>query len=251
MQPKSEQVRQFYDAAAGMMHELSFLNYGFAASEAQPDGEGSSERYCLALYAHLLGDAQLAGRDVLEVSCGRGGGAAFVMGRYRPGSLVGIDLSEGNIDAARRREAGVHNLRFRVGNAQALPFADGSFDAVVNVEAAHLYDDPARFLAEVARVLRPEGTFFYTDLFWSSSDPLAMLLAAGLKVTHSEDITAAVLRALELDCPRREQLIATHVPEPLRGDFRDWSGVKGHRAYNRFVAREWVYRLFRAAKAPA
>ena len=49
------------------------------------------------------------------------------------------------------------------GNAESLPFADESFDAVINVEASHGYPDFPRFLAEVARVLRPGGHFLYAD----------------------------------------------------------------------------------------
>ena len=47
------------------------------------------------------------------------------------------------------------------GDAQDLPFPDESFDAVINVEASHIYPNFERFLGEVARVLRPGGHFLY------------------------------------------------------------------------------------------
>ena len=50
------------------------------------------------------------------------------------------------------------------GNAEKLPFADQSFDAVINVEASHCYPRFPRFLDEVARVLRPGGHFLYADV---------------------------------------------------------------------------------------
>ena len=50
------------------------------------------------------------------------------------------------------------------GNAEKLPFADQSFDAVINVEASHCYPRFPQFLDEVARVLRPGGHFLYTDV---------------------------------------------------------------------------------------
>ena len=244
---KSEKTRQFYDAAAAIIRDLSFMNYGYAPLATPLGDSAGPERYCLELYAHLVGDAELRSRQVLEISCGRGGGASFVMTRYEPRSLVGIDLSERNIDSAARRFAGVNGLSFLVGKAERLPFASSSFDAVINVEASHLYDDPARFFFEVRRVLRSGGVFFYADLFWSTSDPLQLITDAGLSVTSNEDITANVLQSLDLDCARREQLITAAVPEHLQRDYRDWSGIKGHRAYNRFASREWVYRSFRAA----
>ena len=50
------------------------------------------------------------------------------------------------------------------GNAENLPFADQSFDAVISIEAAPYYPRFPRFLAEMARVLRPGGHFLYADL---------------------------------------------------------------------------------------
>ena len=49
-------------------------------------------------------------------------------------------------------------LDFVHGDAESLPFSDGSFDAVINVEASHAYPRLTRFLEEVVRVLRPGGT---------------------------------------------------------------------------------------------
>jgi ubiquinone/menaquinone biosynthesis C-methylase UbiE len=52
----------------------------------------------------------------------------------------------------------VTGLDFVHGDAESLPFSDGSFDAVINVEASHAYPRLTRFLEEVVRVLRPGGT---------------------------------------------------------------------------------------------
>jgi SAM-dependent methyltransferase len=246
---KSETARRFYDATALAAQDFSFMNYGYAPAGAAP--ASGPEGYCLALYHHLLGDARLKGRRVLEVSCGRGGGAAEIAARYAPAELVGLDISEQNLGLARRRFAHVKNLRFEIGRAEKLPFEDASFDAAVNVEASHLYDDPARFFAEVIRVLRPGGRFFYADLSWQNSDPAGMLRAAGFSIAREEDITADVLRALELDSERRELIVSGSIPQEMQHDYRNWSGVKGYRAYNRFASREWVYRAFWAERGRA
>jgi SAM-dependent methyltransferase len=248
LESRSEKARVFYDAAAAVTGDLSFMNYGYAPLSPLPGENSGPEQCCLDLYRRLIGDADLRRQQVLEVSCGRGGGAAYVMDGYRPANLVGVDISERNIDIAARRFAGVNGLSFEAGKAEKLPFAHGSFDAVLNVEASHLYDDHARFFAEVYRVLRPRGRFFYADLFWSNSDPLRVITEAGLDVTSSEDITENVLQSLELDSARREQLVSGSIPEHLQHDYRDWSGIKGHRAYNRFATREWIYRCVRAER---
>lgn len=181
---------------------------------------------------------------MLEVSCGRGGGAAEIATVYGPAELVGVDISAENLEIARRRFAHVKNLRFEQGRAEALPVERDSVDAVVNVEASHLYDDPARFFAEVSRVLAPRGRFFYADLFWSNSEPERFLREAGFSIARQEDITADVLRALDLDSERREEIVSGSIPAHMQDDYRNWSGVKGYRAYQRFASREWVYRAF-------
>jgi ubiquinone/menaquinone biosynthesis C-methylase UbiE len=55
-------------------------------------------------------------------------------------------------------------LDFVQGDAENLPFPDESFDAVLNVEASHANPRFPRFIAEVARVLRPGGHFLYADM---------------------------------------------------------------------------------------
>lgn len=242
---KSDRVSVEYDRAAVAMPELSLLNFGYATTSAAPAEEDRDpEHFCLELYRHV-GDEALAGQRVLEVSCGRGGGAAFLVATFRPALLVGIDLNEKNLEIARRRFGDVEELVLRCGRAERLEFADGSFDAAVNVEASHLYEDPAGFFAEVFRVLRPGGRFLYADLFWQDSDPESLLRGVGFEVRSVEDITPNVLHALELDSARRERVMKASLPEAGWQECLDWSGIQGHRSYNRFASGEWVYLFLR------
>lgn len=242
---RSEQARQFYNVAATASTEFAFMNYGYGPLGAELAGSTEPEKYCLQLYRQLLGGASLEGKRVVEVSCGRGGGAAHVARSFKPASYLGIDISEKNLALARQRFGDVKNLSFETGNAEELPLADASCDAVLNVEASHLYDSPARFFGEVRRVLVPGGMFFHVDLAWKDKDPPAMIAAAGFEIVAVEDITSNVVLGLEQDFERREALVASF-PEAMRNDFRDWSGVKGFRAYNRLLNGEWIYRITRA-----
>jgi SAM-dependent methyltransferase len=243
---RGEQARQFYDAAAQTADGFAFMNYGFAPLTAELAAAAEPERYCLQLYRHLVDGTPLAGKRMIEVSCGRGGGAAHLARVLQPASYLGIDISEQNVKLARQRFS-LPNLSFTSGNAEALPLPDASCDAVVNVEAAHLYDEPARFFREVARVLEGGGRFFHADLAWRDKDPVSLIAASGLAIESVEDITANVLEALRLDSERREEIVG-HFPEAMRADFRDWSGVRGYRAYNRLESGEWVYRAIRARR---
>jgi ubiquinone/menaquinone biosynthesis C-methylase UbiE len=243
---RNEQARQFYNAAGTISTDFSFMNYGYAPLSAQLSASTEPEKYCLQLYRQLIGSTALAGKRVVEVSCGRGGGAAHVAASFAPASYTGIDISENNLALAAKRYA-APNLRFQQGNAEALPLESASADVVLNVEASHLYDSPAKFFAEVHRVLVPGGRFLHVDLHWQDKDPPAMIAAAGFNVDEVVDITKNVVQALEEDSERREALVLTF-PEPMRKDFRDWSGVKDFRAYNRLKNGEWLYRITRSTK---
>jgi ubiquinone/menaquinone biosynthesis C-methylase UbiE len=90
---------------------------------------------------------------VLDVGCGTGLMSARLTASGR--RVTGIDLSAAMIARARRRR-GV-NHEFIEGDAENLPVASGSFDAVVNLISFHHYPNPTRALAEFHRVLRPGG----------------------------------------------------------------------------------------------
>ena len=98
-----------------------------------------------------------SGRRWLDVGCGTGVLSRSILDRAAPKSLVGLDPSEGFVAHAR---TALRNLRveFRVGYAQALPFSDRCFDAVVTGLAINFIADMPKALAEMARVARPGGT---------------------------------------------------------------------------------------------
>jgi SAM-dependent methyltransferase len=239
--PKSRSpgVAAYYDKAAAVVPEFTVLNYGFS-SDTEPTvvPADDPESCCLRLYEHTVRGAPLQGAEVLEVSCGRGGGASFLLRAFQPASYTGIDLSEENIRIAQARADGP---RFMLGNAQQLAFPDGAFDIVVNIEASHLYDDRKAFFAEVHRVLRTDGHFCYTDGCWAGDDCSADLRSAGFEILERREITDNVVAALERDSERREALFDAMSSPELRDEYTDWGGVVGYRTHRRFVNRETLY----------
>jgi len=101
-----------------------------------------------------------AGERVLDVACGTGlvsfRLAAAVGVR---GAVVGTDISGEMIEAARRQaaERGLDNASFERSDAEALPFADASFDAAVCGLGLMYVPDPVKALCEMRRLLRPGG----------------------------------------------------------------------------------------------
>lgn len=236
---RSADVAAYYDRAAGNIPTFTVLNYGYTDSSGSSRvPEDHPERYCLALYEHTVRNTDLAQAEVLEVSCGRGGGASFVMNAFGVSRYVGVDLSDENVRFANARGDGPEFLK---GNAQQLPFEDASFDVVINIEASHLYDDRKRFFAEVMRVLRPGGTFCYTDGCWANDNCLPDLLEAGFELIERREITDNVIAALERDSARREALFDAMPEKNMIDEYKDWGGVVGYRAWQRFVDKQTLY----------
>ena len=92
------------------------------------------------------------GRRVLDVASGEGYGTSALV-RAGARSAIGVDLAADVCDRARRK----YGLDFREGDAQAIPVDDDSVDLVVSFETIEHVDDPARLVAEAARVLTPTG----------------------------------------------------------------------------------------------
>jgi len=230
-----------------------FLNYAFEEeppmSIALPPAD-EPNRACVQLYHHVASQTELSGKDVLEVSCGHGGGAAYVARTFRPRRYTGLDLNPAAI-----RFCGEHHrmdgLTFKQGEAEHLPFDADSFDAVINVEASHCYPDFRCFLTEVARVLRPGGHFLYADFRFADSraDWEQALASCPLKIEHVRTINAEVLRGMDRNSARSLQLIERCLPKFMHALGRDFAGVKGSRIYNALVSGELTYRSYCLAKA--
>jgi SAM-dependent methyltransferase len=227
--------------------DWAFMNYGYSTgAEAgrgpalQPHDE--ADRLAIQLYDHTLAAADLSGADVLEVGSGRGGGASYIARYRQPRTVTGLDFSERAVAFCvdHRRAPG---LSFVAGDAQSMPFPDDSFDAVVNVESSHCYQSVDRFLAEVDRVLRPNGSLFFADL--RTLDGLATLrrqwAGSSLTLQGMSDITDNVLAALRRDSDRKLELIRSFIPRAVRAPVRSFAGIRGTTNYNAFAAGRMRY----------
>lgn len=238
-----EALSRFYDDP-----RLVVMNYGYASLDGvgrtldlAPEDEWN--RFPLQLYHQAASGVELLGRQVLEIGCGRGGGAEFVARTMGPELVVGSDISGSAVTFARKRHGPTANLRYAQADAEALPFDAGSYDAVINVESSHCYGHMDRFLAEVDRVLAPGGHLLFADLRDAEDAPTleaALRSARGMTPMHLEDITANVAAALDHTAAQKETLLST-MPGPLRGLFRDQSGHPDGAMYRAFAAGQRVY----------
>lgn len=232
---------------------VDFLNYAFEDADGVPlslSADDEPNRPNIQLYEHVRGGVELRGLRVLEVSCGHGGGASYFARTYRPAEYVGLDLNPEAIAYCQARHQ-ADGLRFQVGDAQKLPFADGTFDVVLNVEASHCYPDFPGFLDEVARVLKPGGRFGHADLRYRSGvDEWVPALAKHpcLRLDEMRLINPEVVRGMELNTPRYEAMVRQALPRFLHGLALDFAGVKGSRLHRDAVSGEMSYRSFRLTK---
>jgi arsenite methyltransferase len=102
----------------------------------------------------------LPGERILDLGCGVGGFCRGLAPLVAPGGhVIGVDLSLDAIALANRlsADADLDGLAFELGDGHHLRFADASFDAVTCISVLGFCQDPSRALAELRRVLRPEG----------------------------------------------------------------------------------------------
>ena len=119
-----------------------------------------------------------AGGRVLDVATGTGDLAFELAGRVGPsGEVVGSDFSERMLGLAREKALRLRSpVRFEAGNALALPYEDGSFDAATVGFGARNFSDLPRGLEEMARVVRPGGRVVVLEITIPTRPPLSHLL---------------------------------------------------------------------------
>jgi ubiquinone/menaquinone biosynthesis C-methylase UbiE len=133
-------------------------------ANAQPD-----RRRLKSVMAERL--SLYSGARVLDVGCGTGDDARMLASLVGPdGHVMGIDASKTMIGAARERsKASSLPVDFAVGDAFRLDFADGTFDACrCDTVLMHLGGEPARAIAEMARVSRAGGRVVVSDFHWDA-----------------------------------------------------------------------------------
>lgn len=224
--------------------EVIFMNYGYSSNNEiiKLDVKDEFNRYSIQLYHHTATGININGKDVLEVGCGRGGGLSYVNNYLSPKNVTGIDLNKKAIQFCNKHYKET-NSRFIQANAQKLPFADNSFDVVLNVESSHRYPNVDEFLSEVYRVLKPNGVLLFTDFRQTKDFNLLhnQIENAKFELIQKEDITNNVISSLSLSTPERTTLINKMVPSFLRDLAHNFAGTKGSTTYNRFVSRYFVY----------
>src|SRR5262249_23576239 len=137
----------------------------------------------------------------LDVGCGTGALSQTVVENAAPGLVHGVDRSEGYVAFARTRV----EARFAIADARALPVVDDAYDAVVSGLVLNFVPEPARMVAEMARVGRTVALYV-----WDYAGEMQLM-------RHFWDAAVALdPGAIEADEGRRFPICK---PDPLRALF--------------------------------
>jgi ubiquinone/menaquinone biosynthesis C-methylase UbiE len=102
---------------------------------------------------------------VLDVACGTGEFERLLLDKNSTQKIIGIDISEKMLNIARRKNQTYSNVEFYQTSVNSLPFQDYAFDVIVCANAFHYFEQPQIALAEIKRVLKPNGKLIILD--WS------------------------------------------------------------------------------------
>jgi ubiquinone/menaquinone biosynthesis C-methylase UbiE len=116
-----------------------------------------------------LGGPLPPGARVLEIGCGAGYGTRLILDRFGAGHIDAVDLDPAMVARANRRLARyADRVALYVGDASNLRVAlgadDASYDAVFDFAIIHHIEDWRAAIAEIARVLRPGGSFYFDEV---------------------------------------------------------------------------------------
>jgi phthiocerol/phenolphthiocerol synthesis type-I polyketide synthase E len=252
-------TKSFYDTVTRQLDSSMFgssaffLNLGYAPVDGLPRRspidipKHALDANSVMLVLELVGDCSLSGKRVLDVGCGRGGTIVTLLRYCDIARATGMDLSTEAVMFCRRRHRFPH-AQFANGDAERLPFADASFDAVTNIESSHTYPTVESFYREVHRVLAPGGPFLYGDVFFDDerkARALRALEALGFVVEREDDVTPNVVLSCDQVAERRQEAFKQRSDVEMINNFLATPGSGLYDALKTGSASFWLYRLRR------
>ncbi|PSB03789.1 methyltransferase domain-containing protein [Merismopedia glauca] len=163
----NQQIQQFYDASSRLWEQIwgEHMHHGFYGRDGREKKDRRQAQVDLIVQFLNWGEVDaIADRaTILDVGCGIGGSSLYLAQQFNA-QVTGITLSP--VQAARataRSQAASLGDRthFQVADAQAMPFADNSFDLVWSLESGEHMPDKVKFLQECYRVLKPGGKLLF------------------------------------------------------------------------------------------
>lgn len=254
----------FYDylstVSPSNKHTLQNLGYADMCKdgvflESQKD---SAEVLQIQLYHHAVimhaGIHDLAGKTIVDVSSGRGGGLNYLVNELKPKAAYGIDVCPHNVEMSQQFHKHKH-VEFVNADAESIHAsmkkAEKAVDVVVNVESSHCYFDLASFFDGVSWMLKDDGVFVFSDMrHVSEMKELHVQISKYFTIEKREDIRRHVLHSVTIQSEAKKNDFYTHAPWYLRYVLKEFIGVDntylseqlkhGHFTYFSYVLKKKV-----------
>jgi ubiquinone/menaquinone biosynthesis C-methylase UbiE len=157
-------LQNFHYQTGGYLTEESAKLYDMQVEVLFSGTANAMRRQCLVPIAKLLRGKDQRRMTLLDVACGTGRFLRFVKQAFPRLAATGSDLSEAYLDEA-RDHLKPYKADLKAAEAEALPFADASFDIVTSIYLFHEVPPPVRrdIAREFARVLKPGGLLVFMD----------------------------------------------------------------------------------------
>lgn len=199
------------------------------------------------LALEVIGDCNLAGREILDVGCGRGGTLHLIQTFFRPRTTVGVDQSSEGIAFCNSTFHFANGIYVN-GDAENLPFRGSSYDVVTNIESSHSYPNRHAFYREVFRVLRSGGYFLYSDLLpvEEGRRSVKFLVDLGFALERDQDISGNVLKSCEQSAGLQFGAFARHESDDWMADAL---GLPGSKIYEELKNGVTQFRIAKLRKA--
>jgi len=192
----------------GISRFSTFINWGYASIEDKNPLPRTVMANSLNLLDEIVDGIDMNGSTVLETACGRGGNIRALCKKFKPEAIIGLDLTPSNIAFCQRSNTHQSSM-FCVGDAERLPFADASYDYVLNIEAADLFPNINRFFDEAFRVLKPGGMLLLADDLPTEKheESESYVREMGFEIRLNRDVTRNVIHACESSISTRLRLL--------------------------------------------
>jgi ubiquinone/menaquinone biosynthesis C-methylase UbiE len=231
-------------------------NYGYAPIDDEIARYAPDHQYGLQLYKELVknhhGYVINENCSVVEVGCGKGAGAEFLVKKFKPKKYTAIDYSKKAIEFCNTAYQQIQNVQFICADAHQLPFSTNSVDVIINVESSHIYEDPTQFFNEVHRILKKDGKFLFTDYRFVKTSPIEKLekemCDCGFVITEKRVITPQIYKACILASELRQKIIDEGSPWYLKKYFAHYAALNGTTKSKQFNNGEIIYFIYHLEK---
>ena len=177
--------------------KLSKITFDEQASYYDEDNTAPISKFPKICYPIVIEELKsIKFNSLLDLGCGTGALTKIIAQEFPEVKLSGLDLSDKMIQEAQKKQ--IPNSKFVIGDGENLPYENNSFDALICVLSIHHHPNSDKTLAEMQRVLKPNGTLIICEM-----DPPAIVRfiynAIILKIVNTGDVHIFNIKELSQD----------------------------------------------------